>query len=78
MSHQLQEELASRRLETAESKELSILSAPLSLFSALLNIPGNLLVIVVIAADPFKNLRTPFNYLVANLAFADLIVGKNL
>ena len=75
MPHQLQEESASRCLETTAPKELSILSASWSLFSALLNIPGNLLVIVVIAADPFKNLRTPFNYLMANLALADLIVG---
>ena len=34
-----------------------------------------MLVILVIAIDPYKNLRTPFNYLMANLACADLIVG---
>ena len=39
------------------------------------NIPGNILVILAVVLDPNKNLRTPFNWLVVNLAVADLIVG---
>jgi hypothetical protein len=75
MTYQLQAEFENRCFHTGPPKELSILTVSLSLLLALLNIPGNLLVILVIAADPYKNLRTPFNYLMANLAFADLIVG---
>ena len=39
------------------------------------NIPGNILVILAVVLDPNKNLRTPFNWLVVNLAVADLFVG---
>ena len=74
MPYKLQAEF-DRCFDTGPPKELSILSVSLSLLLTLLNIPGNLLVILVIAIDPYKNLRTPFNYLMANLAFADLIVG---
>lgn len=56
-------------------KELSFLTLSFSCFFMLLNMPGNTLVIMVVAKDPHRNLRTPFNYLVCNLAFADLIVG---
>ena len=76
MSYPLQEGFAHHCFElTKAPRELSILSASLSLLFTLLNIPGNVLVIVVVAADPYRNLRTPFNYLMVNLAFADLIVG---
>ena len=36
---------------------------------------GNTLVLLAILIDPNKDLRTPFNYFVANLAVADLTVG---
>ena len=36
---------------------------------------GNGLVIVSILIDPFKELRTQFNFFVVNLAVADLIIG---
>jgi hypothetical protein len=39
------------------------------------NVPVNHLVILAVAKDPYKNIRTPFNYLMRNLALADLIVG---
>lgn len=47
-------------------------------FSALLclvTVPGNLIVVVAVFIDPNKDLRSPFMYLVANLAMADLLVG---
>ncbi|XP_048578798.1 histamine H2 receptor [Nematostella vectensis] len=42
---------------------------------ALITIPGNLLVVLAVLLDPNKDLRSPFNYFIANLAFADLVVG---
>ncbi|XP_068752793.1 adenosine receptor A2a-like [Montipora capricornis] len=36
---------------------------------------GNILVILAVYLNPNKDLRSPFNYFVANLSFADLIVG---
>ena len=55
--------------------ELSFLSASLSSVLILTNIPGNVLVILAVVLDPNKNLRSPFNWLVVNLAAADLMVG---
>ena len=57
------------------STELSFLSASLSTVLILTNIPGNILVILAVVLNPNKNLRTSFNWLVVNLAAADLIVG---
>ena len=42
---------------------------------AIITTIGNLLVIVAVYKDPYKELRTVCNYLVVNLAVADLIVG---
>ncbi|XP_068754113.1 adenosine receptor A2a-like [Montipora capricornis] len=36
---------------------------------------GNILVILAVCLNPNKDLRSPFNYFVANLCFADLLVG---
>lgn len=41
----------------------------------IITVPGNLLTCIAIIKDPFKDLRTPFNYFVINLTAADLIVG---
>ena len=54
---------------------LSYFTGTISIILMLINIPGNLLVILAVALDPNKNLRNPFNFLVTNLAVADLIVG---
>ena len=54
---------------------LSFTTASMVIVFILINIPGNLLVILAVVLDPNKNLRTPFNWLVVNLAVADLIVG---
>ena len=55
--------------------ELSFTTASLSILLILTNIPGNILIILAVVLDPNKNLRTPFNWLLVNLATADLIVG---
>ena len=64
-----------RCLDTEASAELSFTSATVSIILILTNIPGNILIILALVLDPNKNLRTPFNWLVVNLATADLIVG---
>jgi hypothetical protein len=57
------------------STELPFTTASIIILFILTNIPGNLLVILAVVRDPNKNLRTPFSWLVVNLAAADLIVG---
>ena len=42
---------------------------------ALITSTGNLMVVIAVYKDPYKELRTISNYLVVNLAVADLIVG---
>ncbi|XP_028404648.1 D(2) dopamine receptor-like [Dendronephthya gigantea] len=54
---------------------LPFFTTALSILFALVTIPGNALVLVAVFRDPYGNLRTPFNYLVLNLAIADLSVG---
>ncbi|KAK3748885.1 hypothetical protein QZH41_000735 [Actinostola sp. cb2023] len=56
-------------------KELSITSASLCSVLSVTAITGNILVLLAVVIDPNRNLRSPFNFLVANLAAADLIVG---
>ena len=48
----------------------------ISSFLCMKTVPGNLLTCIAIIKDPYKELRTPFNYFVINLAAADLIVGR--
>lgn len=56
--------------------ELSFTTAALSILLSAVTVPGNLLVVLAIFIDPNKELsRSPFNYFVANLAVADLLVG---
>lgn len=57
---------------------LSYFTASFSVFLALITIPGNLLVCIVIIKDPFRNLKTPFHYFLLSLAATDLIVGTLL
>ena len=57
---------------------LSFTSASLSIFISVVATPGNSLVLLAVLLDPNKNLRSPFNYFVANLAFADLLVGLGI
>ncbi|XP_068753581.1 adenosine receptor A2a-like [Montipora capricornis] len=55
--------------------ELSITSATFCSILAVTAVIGNVLVLLAIIIDPNRQLRSPFNFLVANLAAADLIVG---
>ena len=64
-----------RCLTTGAPSHLAFSTATFSILSMISNIPGNLLVILAVAIDPNKNLRSPFNVLMANLAVADLVVG---
>lgn len=56
---------------------LSLFTAAVSGVLALVTIPWNILVSLVILRSPprLKNLRTPFTYFILNLALTDLLVG---
>lgn len=54
---------------------LSITSATFCSLLAVTAVTGNVLILLAVIIDPNRNLRSPFNFLVANLAAADLIVG---
>lgn len=54
---------------------LSITSATFCSVLTVTTVTGNFLVLLAVVIDPNRNLRSPFNFLVANLAAADLIVG---
>lgn len=54
---------------------LSITSATICSVLTVTAVIGNILVLLAVVIDPNRNLRSPFNFLVANLAAADLIVG---
>ncbi|XP_028408248.1 adrenocorticotropic hormone receptor-like [Dendronephthya gigantea] len=60
---------------TGAPDALSFFTGSISIVLMLINIPGNLLVILAVTFDPNKNLRNSFNFLVTNLAIADLVVG---
>lgn len=54
---------------------LPFITGGVSAFLCLITVPGNLIVVMAVFIDPNKDLRSPFMYLVANLAVADLLVG---
>ena len=54
---------------------MSYFTVSVAFILMVLNIPGNLLQILAVVLDPFKKLRTPFNFMMTNLAIADLLVG---
>ena len=60
---------------TGTSKALSYFTASFSVFLIILPIPGNFLVCLAIIKDPFRHLKTPFNYFLLSLASTDLVVG---
>ena len=55
--------------------QLSIFTGISCLIVAILATVGNGLIIMAVVIDPLKKLRTPFNYLLFNLAVADLMMG---
>ena len=61
--------------ETIPPSYISYTTATVSVVMSLVTITGNILVVLAIFIDPNRDLKSPFNYFVANLAFADLLVG---
>lgn len=54
---------------------VSVFTASVSVVLCLITVPGNVLVCVAILKDPYKELKTSFNYFVLQLAVSDLVVG---
>ena len=54
---------------------LSFFTATVSFLLFLVTSVGNLLICLAVYKDPNRELRTPFHFLVVNLACADLVVG---
>ena len=54
---------------------LSYNTLAISVLLCLVTVPGNLLVLLAVSIDPYKELKCPFNYFILNLAIADLIAG---
>ena len=61
---------------TSAPVQLSLSSAAISFVLGIITSPANLLICLVVAKDPNKNLRTPFNLFIVNIAIADLLVGS--
>ncbi|XP_078359132.1 adenosine receptor A1-like [Oculina patagonica] len=61
--------------QTIPPSYISFTSAAIGVGMCLFTIPGNLLVVLAIFIDPNRDLKSPFNYFVANLAISDLVVG---
>lgn len=60
---------------TSAPTYLSFSTASCTALTTIVASVGNLLVVLAIFLNPNKDFRSPFNYLVANLSFADLVVG---
>ena len=55
--------------------EVSLTTMVLAIIFMIATVPGNLMVILAVFVDPNKNLRSPFTFLIANLALTDLTIG---
>ena len=60
---------------THSHTEISYFTASLATVFCLATVIGNVLVCLAIIRDPFRNLKTPFNYFLLSLSGTDLIVG---
>ena len=54
---------------------ISVTTATVSAILSITTVPGNLMICWAVIWNPTRNLRSSFNYLVLNLAIADLLVG---
>ncbi|XP_001624642.3 histamine H2 receptor [Nematostella vectensis] len=55
--------------------EVSLTNLSLSCIFMVFTLVGNILVIMAVVVNPYKDLRSPFTLLIANLAVADFLVG---
>ena len=55
--------------------QLSYFMAIASLIFAVIITTGNLFIVLSVAIDPYRKLRSPFTYFLVNLAVCDLSVG---
>lgn len=55
--------------------EVSLTTMVSTIIFMIATVPGNLMVILAVFVDPNKNLRSPFAFLIANLAITDLTIG---
>ncbi len=53
----------------------SVTTSVVAAILTIITVPGNLLICWAVIWNPTRNLKTSFNYLVLNLAIADLIIG---
>ena len=60
---------------TKAPRYLSFTTAGVSGLLSIITVSGNLVVCLAVLKDPYRELRTPFNFYIINLALADLIVG---
>lgn len=58
-----------------KSTTLNIITSIASASISFIGMVGNVLIIFIVAKDPLKKLRTPFNYFLVNLALSDLIIA---
>ena len=58
-----------------EPHGLSVFTSAVSAVLCILTVIGNLLVCLAVLKDPQRKLRTPFMFIIVNLAITDLIVG---
>ena len=56
-------------------EKITIAEMVIAVCLAFITTTGNLMVVITVYKDPYKELRTSSNFLVVNLAAADLIVG---
>ena len=61
--------------EPVAPRYVAFTSTAISAVICLVTVTGNLMVVLAIFIDPNKELKTSFNYFVANLAVCDLFVG---
>ena len=62
-------------IRTWSPSYLSLLTTVIVSVFCLIITVGNFMIITAVVMDPFKKLRTTFNYFVVNLAVADLLIG---
>ena len=54
---------------------LSVFTSTISAALCVITITGNLLICIAVLKDPQRKLRTPFMFIIVNLAITDLVVG---